>query len=77
MDGNKVVTLQAAEDGKSVHDLEKENQLVHLGWTSDILNMHVDVLWEELETKARSPEKFMDVSDVKVSAEDGFLCPTL
>ena len=57
----EVVSQRAAEIGKSVHDLEKETQqLVHLGWTSDVVNVHVDVWWVALEMKARSPEKFMD-----------------
>ena len=30
-------------------------------------------LWEVFETKARSPEKFMNVSDVKMIDEDSFL----
>ena len=30
-------------------------------------------LWEALEMRARSPDKFMDVSDVKMTGEDGFL----
>jgi hypothetical protein len=75
MDQNKeVVAQQAAAIGKSVQDLEKETQQqVNLGWTSDTVNVHVDALWEALNMKARSPEKFMDVSDVIVSDADGYL----
>ena len=32
-----------------------------------------DALWEALDMKARSPKKFMNVSNVKVSVEDGVL----
>ena len=59
-----------------MQEFEKEKQqLVHLGWTSDIENVHVDALWEALDMKACSPENFMDVSDVKVSDEDCLFVP--
>ena len=44
-----------------------------------VMNFHfcssipINSLWEALEMKARSPEKFMDVSDMKVTDEDGYL----
>ena len=67
MDQNKVVAQEAASIGKSVQELEKEKQkLVNLGWSSDNVTVHVDALWEALTMKARSPDKFMDLSDVKV-----------
>ena len=73
MDQNKVVAQQAASIGKSVQELEKEKQkLVNLGWSSDNVTVHVDALWEALTIEARSPDKFMDVSDVKVSDDDGY-----
>ena len=69
----EVVSQRAAEIGKSLHDLEKETQqLVYLGGTSDVVDVHVDVLWVALEMKPRSPQKFMDVSGIKVSDADGF-----
>ena len=37
------------------------------------LSIPFNSLWEALEMKARSPEKFMNVSDVKVTDEDGYL----
>ena len=37
------------------------------------LSIPINSLWEALEMKAWSPEKFVDVSDVKVLDEDGFL----
>ena len=40
-----------------------------LGWTSDTVNVHIDVLRETLEMKAHS-EKFMNVSDMQVQDED-------
>ena len=71
MDQNKEVVAQQAA---SVQELEKDTQkLVNLGWSSDNVTVHVDALWEALTLEARSPDKFMDVSDVKVSDEDG--CP--
>ena len=36
------------------------------------LSILINSLWEVLEVKARSPEKLMDVSDMKVTDEDGF-----
>merc|ERR1711916_348573 len=52
---------------------KEKQKLVNLGWSSDNVTVHVDALWEALTMKARSPDKFMDVSDVKVSDEDGYL----
>ena len=40
-----------------------------LGWTSDTVNVHDDVLCKTPDMKAHS-EKFMDVSDVQVPNED-------
>ena len=37
------------------------------------LSIPINSLWEALDVKARSPDKFMDVRSVKVSDEDGFL----
>ena len=37
------------------------------------LSIPINSLWEALNVEARSPDKFMDVSSVKVSDEDGFL----
>merc|ERR1712174_84675 len=37
----------------------------------------VGALWEALEVQAREPEKFMEVTDVKVSDEEGFLLRTM
>ena len=45
MDQNKeVVAQQAALIEKSVQELDKEKQQVGLGWTSDIVNVHVDAM---------------------------------
>ena len=41
--------------------------------TSDNVNVHVDARWEALGLTAQPPKKFRNVSDVKVSARDGFL----
>jgi hypothetical protein len=46
---------------------------VGLGWSSQTLDVNIDALWAALDVKARSPEKFMDVTSVTVSDEDGFL----
>ena len=37
------------------------------------LNLSSNSLWEALEMKAWSPDKFMDVTSVKVPDEDGYL----
>ena len=37
------------------------------------LSIPINSLWEALNVKARSPDKFKDVTSVKVSDEDGFL----
>ena len=44
----------------------------HLCWSSPI-----NSLWEALNVKARSPDKFMDVSDTQVSDEDGYMTRNL
>ena len=53
-----------------MHRLENRSkskqQLVNLGWNSDNVNVHVDALWKAVIVKARSPQKFMDVSDLGV-----------
>ena len=54
----------------------KKSQLVSLGWTSDTVNVHDDVLCKTPEMKAHS-EKFLNVIDVQVSDEDGYLIVTL
>ena len=52
---------------KSVHELEKEKQQqVQWDWTSADLNAEVVALWEVLEPKDRSPEKPIDLTDMKV-----------
>ena len=40
-----------------------------MSWTSDTVNVHIDVLRKTLEMKGNL-EKFMNVSDVQVSDED-------
>ena len=51
----------------------------HEATSQEVMNFHlclsipINSLWKALEMKARSPEKFVDVSDVKVIDEDGFL----
>ena len=39
--------------------------------SNGILNVQVDALWESRNMVARSPEKLMNVSDVKVSDKNG------
>ena len=40
------------------------------------LSIAPNSLWEALNVKARSPNKFMDVSDMQVSDEDGYMTRT-
>merc|ERR1712176_1748409 len=47
------------------------------GWSTGAIESSVDALWEALEVQAREPEKFMEVTDVKVSDEEGFLLRTM
>ena len=49
---------------------------MNLGWTSGTVNVPVDVLCKTPETKAHS-EKSMNVCDVQVSGEDGYLSRNL
>ena len=37
------------------------------------LSIATNSLWEALNLKARSPDKFMNVSDMQVSDEDGYM----
>ena len=48
--------------------LEAPNMNFHL-----CLSISINSLWEALNVKASSPNKFMDVTSVKVSDKDGFL----
>ena len=58
---NVVIQEQVSPDSNDAQtELEKETRKVSLGWTSDTANVHDDVL-------------FMDVSDVQISDEDGYL----
>ena len=41
------------------------------------LSIATNSLWEALNVKARSPDKFMDVSDMQVSDEDGYMTRNL
>ena len=43
------------------------------GWIRDDVNLLFDILEETFDTKARSPEKFTNVSDVEVSDDDSLL----
>merc|ERR1712137_25917 len=52
-------------------------KLVGYGWSTGAIESSVDALWEALEVQARQPEKFMEVTDVKVSDEEGFLLRTM
>ena len=47
-----------------------------LGWSSDTVNVHVDIQCKTPEMKDHK-EKFMDVSDVQVSDKDGHLYPSM
>lgn len=45
-----------------------------MGWSSpELTGISVDGLWEALTHKARKPEQFMDVSNVKVEDRENFL----
>ena len=41
------------------------------------LSSSINSSWEALNVKARSPDKFMDVSDMQVSNEDGYMTSNL
>ena len=57
----------------------KEEEKSDTKGVAQLMNFHhcfsipINSLWEAPEMKARSPEKFVDVSDVEVTDEDGFL----
>jgi len=54
-----------------------EDKVVGYGWSTGAIEVSVDALWEALTVKAREPKKFMEVTDVKISDEDGFLLRTM
>ena len=53
--------------------IRRRNRLQPLGPGRHPSRKRINSLRNALEMKARSPEKFMDLSDVKVTDEDGFL----
>lgn len=69
------VEKQAQSISVAVENLEKK--LVGYGWSTGAIELSVDALWEALGVQAREPEKFMEVTDVKISDEKGFLLRTM
>ena len=65
-----------SESNYTPKESDKETQQVDVGWTSGTVNVPIDVQCKTLETKAHS-EKSMNVSDVQVSDEDGYLSRTM
>merc|ERR1712157_176854 len=74
-DNKDKVEKQAQSISAAVENLE--TTLVGYGWSTGAIELSVDALWEALEVQAREPEKFMEVTDVKVSDEEGFLLRTM
>jgi len=64
---------------KSISDAvdKLEDKLVGYGWSTGAIEVSIDALWEALTVQAREPKKFMEVTDVKISDEDGFLLRTM
>merc|ERR1719240_2593971 len=51
--------------------------MVGFGWKSKEFTCSHDAVFEALQFKARNPDKFMDVTDVKVLDEAGYLSRTM
>ena len=59
---------------KEAHFLDGHLQRnVGLGWSSEAVNVNIHGFLEALNVKDRSPEKFIDETNVKVSHEDGYV----
>ena len=59
---------------KEAHFLDGHLQRnVGLGWSSEAVNVNIHDFLEVLNVKDRSPEKFIDEKNVKVSHEDGYV----
>ena len=58
---------------KETHFLDGHLQRnVDLGWSFEAVNVNIHGFLEALNVKDRSPEKFIDETNVKVSHEDGY-----
>lgn len=65
---------QVADTNTQVRGRVSAQEHIGLGWSSpELTGVTVDGLWEALTHKARKPEQFMDVSNVKVEDRDQFL----
>jgi len=74
MDTNvDIVTAQQQAISTQVGGLEKGQSVVGYGWKSQEFTCSHDAVFEALEFKARNPEKFMDVSDVVITDEPGYM----
>merc|ERR1712007_422972 len=67
---------QNAISGK-VGDLEKGQEVVGFGWKSQEFTCSHDTIYEALQYKARNPDKFFDVTNVKVTDEPGYMSRTM
>ena len=67
LDSGHMFTRQSSEALRIISNL--------LGWIPDVVIVQFDALGETFDTNARSPEKFMNVCDVKVSDYGGFSVP--
>jgi hypothetical protein len=61
------------EQAKNLEGAVKGLETVGLGWTSEKIDVSVDALLAALQVQARSPDKFMTVTDLSVTAEAGGL----
>ena len=69
----QVVAQQAAPIERSVHVLGDGQTRFFFFGTPDHVNVLGFALWRALHTNTQSPEKFLNVNDVKMPHESGFL----
>merc|ERR1712206_70155 len=60
-----------------VGELEQGQSVVGFGWKSQEFTCSHDAIYEALQFKARNPDKFMDVTNVTVKDEPGYLRRTM
>jgi len=76
MDENRdKVESQSKSIGDAVDGLE--DKVVGYGWSTGAIEVSIDAIWEALTVQAREPEKFMEVTDVKICDEEGYLLRTM
>ena len=69
----KFSDLQSELDAFSLDTARTRTSKIKMKKYHFSLSIATNSLWEALNVKARSPDKFIDVSDMQVSDEDGYM----